>query len=88
MVNQHVVDVLTETSEPFNVRLLPMHATHIRLRNINLPLLKQHDFSAKNRLVELEINGTGLVEVEPKALNKLEALKVKSFSSQLANLLF
>jgi hypothetical protein len=56
-----------------------MHATHIRLRGIHLPLLKQHDFSARGRLIELEVNGTGLVEIEPKALNKLEALRVSVY---------
>ncbi|KAI6171558.1 Protein toll [Aphelenchoides bicaudatus] len=66
------------TDDLFDVRSLPMHATHIRLRGVSLPQLKKHDFSARGRLVELELNATGLKQIEATALNNLASLKTLS----------
>jgi hypothetical protein len=53
-----------------------MHATHVRLRHIPLHTLKHDAFGGLTRLIELELNNTGLRHVESAALNTLMSLQV------------
>ena len=67
---------LNETNQLlFNPKVLPMHATHIFLENLNLPTLKTHDFMSRARLAELRINGSNIKTIQPLAFNTLPSLK-------------
>jgi Leucine-rich repeat (LRR) protein len=67
---------LNETSSrAFSPKLLPMHATHILLENLQLPTLKTHDFMSRTKLVELRINASGVRIIQPLTFNTLHSLK-------------
>ncbi|CAD5207748.1 unnamed protein product [Bursaphelenchus xylophilus] len=65
---------------PFEIRELPMHATHIRLNGLKLHMLKSRDLTGRAHLQELRINNTGLKEVQPMAFNTLPSLKTLSLT--------
>lgn len=58
-----------------------MYATHIRLRNIPLPTLHRNAFAGRDRLVELELNGTGLRHIETSSLVQLQSLRSLSLAN-------
>lgn len=61
------------------IREIPMHATHIFLSGMNLPILQSHDFMGRTRLVQLQINFSNLTTIQPLAFNALPKLRVREF---------
>lgn len=66
-----------QAKNAIEIKDLPMHASHIFINEINLPILKSHDFSGRTRLLQLHITSSNLSVIQPLAFNTLTKLKVK-----------
>lgn len=60
-----------------SLEFFPAYATHIRLRNIPFTTITRNFFTRCRRLLDLEINGTGVRHIEPMAFNSLQTLQVR-----------
>uniref|UniRef100_A0A183BLG4 TIR domain-containing protein n=1 Tax=Globodera pallida TaxID=36090 RepID=A0A183BLG4_GLOPA len=59
----------------FRLKDLPMHASHIFLSGLSLPVLKRNAFAGRERLLELHINQSGIHTIESNAFNSLPNLQ-------------
>ncbi|KAI1711718.1 leucine rich repeat domain-containing protein [Ditylenchus destructor] len=62
------------------VKELPMHASHIFLNGLDLPMLKSHDFMGRTRLTDLHITQSNLTTIQPLSFNTLPKLKTLDLS--------
>lgn len=69
------------TTNNIEMKDLPMHASHIFLNKLNLPILKSHDFSGRNRLLQLHITFSNISVIQPLTFNTLTKLKVKKIKN-------
>lgn len=67
-----------KTKNDIEMKDLPMHASHIFLNQLTLPILKSHDFSGRNRLLQLHITSSNISVIQPLTFNTLTKLKVKN----------
>uniref|UniRef100_A0A915EA16 Uncharacterized protein n=1 Tax=Ditylenchus dipsaci TaxID=166011 RepID=A0A915EA16_9BILA len=67
--------------KPFAIRELPMHASHIYLSALELPVLKSHDFLGRTRLTHLHITGSNIRTIQPNSFNALSKLKELDLSN-------
>uniref|UniRef100_A0A0N5A5C4 TIR domain-containing protein n=1 Tax=Parastrongyloides trichosuri TaxID=131310 RepID=A0A0N5A5C4_PARTI len=67
----------------FSPKDIPVHATHVYLKNLMLPVLRSHDFLARFRLKELSITESGVKKVEKSAFNTLVNLESLNLSDNL-----
>ncbi|CEF67983.1 Toll/interleukin-1 receptor homology (TIR) domain and Leucine-rich repeat and Leucine-rich repeat, typical subtype-containing protein [Strongyloides ratti] len=67
----------------FSPKDIPVHATHVYLKNLMLPVLRSHDFLARFRLKELSITESGIKRVEKSAFNTLVNLESLDLSDNL-----
>ena len=67
----------------FNVRSIPLHATHILLSGLEIPMLRSQDFAARARLLELHLNNSGLESIAPRTFYALPNLHVFTLQSLL-----
>ncbi|KAL3085067.1 hypothetical protein niasHS_010136 [Heterodera schachtii] len=58
----------------FSVRSLPMHASHVFLSGLNLPVLSSSEFFGRKRLRELHLNRSDIRRIEPNAFESLANL--------------
>ena len=67
----------------FNVRSIPLHATHILLSGLEIPMVRSQDFAARARLLELHLNNSGLESIAPRTFYALPNLHVFTLQSLL-----
>uniref|UniRef100_A0AC35TQ66 TIR domain-containing protein n=1 Tax=Rhabditophanes sp. KR3021 TaxID=114890 RepID=A0AC35TQ66_9BILA len=65
----------------FTPRDVPMHATHVYLKNMMLPVIRSHDFLARLRLKSLSITDSGVKKIEKNAFNTLMNLETLDLSN-------
>ena len=68
----------------FNVRSIQfahLHATHILLSGLEIPMLRTQDFAGRAHLLELHLNNSGLESISPRTFYALPNLHV--FTLQL-----
>uniref|UniRef100_A0A0K0F742 Toll-like receptor TOL-1 (projected from Caenorhabditis elegans ortholog tol-1) n=1 Tax=Strongyloides venezuelensis TaxID=75913 RepID=A0A0K0F742_STRVS len=73
----------TSALRSFSPKDIPVHATHVYLKNLMLPVLRSHDFLARFRLKELSITESGIKRVEKSAFNTLLNLESLDLSDNL-----
>ena len=58
----------------FNVRSIPLHAAHMLLSGLEIPMLLTQDFAGCARLLGLHLNNSGLESISPRTFYALPNL--------------
>lgn len=69
--------VINSTQLTPKLQDMPMYATHVFLEQMNISVVRSHDFLGRTRLLELHINNSGVREIQPLAFNTLPSLQVQ-----------
>uniref|UniRef100_A0A915PZG5 TIR domain-containing protein n=1 Tax=Setaria digitata TaxID=48799 RepID=A0A915PZG5_9BILA len=64
----------------FSPKDLPMYATHVYLENMEIPVIRSHDFLGRTRLLHLHLNHSSVREIQPLAFNTLPSLQLLDLS--------
>lgn len=73
-----------ENSPKFALNQIPMHASHIYLNNVNLPILHSNELTGRIRLSQFHLVASNLKSIEPLAFNTLPKLRVNIFLETLS----
>ncbi|VDK66096.1 unnamed protein product [Onchocerca ochengi] len=69
-----------EDRKNFSPKDIPMYATQIYLENMEIPIVRSHDFLGRTRLLHLHLNYSSIREVQPLAFNTLPSLQLLDLS--------
>ncbi|KAL3997433.1 Leucine rich repeat family protein [Acanthocheilonema viteae] len=69
-----------EDRKNFSPKDIPMYATHIYLEQMEIPVVRSHDFLGRTRLLYLHLNYSSIREIQPLAFNTLPSLQLLDLS--------